>query len=219
VNGSKSGSSRSTTKLLLTVSLFFSIFYRWALDTINTLASIAPNEPIVILRLIVDELNEDMKAKINSDSYQDTEKDAAWKDAIRKIKAEVGKAPMQMILRCFLLGCEYLAKVNRGGREAKKEADEDLKREGITTFKNAGLKLIKIAFAISPRNVFGLLLLPRLGLDATTVAALSEGKMFALIALLTLEQWDLKERQEIEEMGVKLDLIDGAVSVLIPTME
>lgn len=195
---------------------------RWALNAILRLASMAPGEPIAILRQIVRTLPANVTTLPHGGDIGPIRKDIQLIDD--KLTAWWEDRPhqddTQTFLRALHIAC-VCRSVTREQHQRGKEDIEDCVQE-LLKLRNRkhvvalGIKVMTIAFAISPRNLTGVLLLPHLGLDEYSLQDLSGGKLVALVGLLTSNHWTL------EQMGITdkhAGIVEYITNRLIPGIE
>jgi hypothetical protein len=193
---------------------------RWALNAILHFASIAPGEPIAILRSIVKALSGTNKVA-HGGSIGEVQGPLQELNEAADLYFESQENPTQTFIRAFNIAVAYRVVSRKKHRnedvgDMEKQAEELLKLRDLGHAHKLGVKVLTLAFAISPRNMIGVLLLPHFGLDVSALQNLSEGKLVALVGLLTSNHWTL------EQMGITKKhegIVEFITNRLIPGIE
>lgn len=186
--------------------------YRYAVDAIYRLASVGSGDALATVRYIITHLDGKKGYSLgsSSDSLEVHKNDPlkGLKEALTMLKEDKSKSRnlTDRLFKLFHFGIEIRHLQNTH----KKELANLLKKESSNQDIRAATRIVAIAYAISPRNPFGVFVIPLLGLDYTTLSdSLMSGKIIALIGLLTMTQWTN------DEHGVTADLTDEQTEIEI----
>jgi hypothetical protein len=159
---------------------------KWAVEQLLAFARIAPHDAMAMLRNVCRTLSAKAKLWVEPEAAVVPDELSALDAAISLANATANKKDIQHSLRCFHLMVTFreAARRHRIGELSGEESAKNLvRRRKAFSFYSLGIRVWPIAWCISPRNMFGLLLMPLLGLHGAEIMSIKASKLQALCSL------------------------------------
>lgn len=193
----------------------------WAVSCLLRLARIAPVDPMAILRYIIKKVPESSKIHSRMDFSDVADELSDLNLAISTAQSGVQQQDVQHLLQCIHVAIQFrlAARQKRIGEvTAEVAAGKLLEERSATVFNRVGLRAMLIGFAITPRSMFGVLLLSYLGLNTSVLSDVNQDKIVSLINLLIVSN----NEGSFHRAGVPTTyapVVDYIVERLIPSIE